>query len=104
MLRGKAREEALSPPVPLFPPLLGPATWPIPSPEGQRTVVLSLKEGFSLQLELNVADSLVFAICKLGSSPQVALLLSPGILLLWGDSDSNNRCEDAVGQKGIMMG
>lgn len=66
---------------PTLPPLLGPATWPVPSPEGQRTAVLSLKDGFSLQLEFIVANSLVFAVCQLGSSPQVALLLSPGILL-----------------------
>ena len=50
-----------------------------------------------------MANSLVFAICQLGSSPQVTLLLSPGILLSWGLSDSENRCEDATGQKEIMM-
>lgn len=101
--QGQGWRGPLSPPIPLFPPLLGPATWPIPSPEGQRTAVLSLKDRFSLQLEFSVANSLVFAICQLGSSPQVTLLLSPGILLSWGLSDSKNRCEDATGQKEIMM-
>ena len=60
----------------------------------RQTAVLSLKDRFSWQLKLHTATSLFFAA---GQIEQVALQLCPSVLILWGYSDSENRCGKCYG-------